>query len=105
MNAPVQNKKELLERLKSHHQAIIGYGVVQLGIFGSFVRDEAGPDSDIDFFIDFIPEKKTLKNVVGLADYLQELLGREVEIVTPASLNKHMGKYITAEVEYVPIAA
>lgn len=105
MSTPVQNKKELIQRITSNQQTILSYGVIQLGIFGSFVRDEANEQSDIDFYIDFAPENKTLKNLVGLSTFLQEILGRKIEIVTPASLNKYIGKYIVAEVEYVPIAA
>lgn len=105
MNLPVQNKNELIERLILHRKEIIHFGVTQLGFFGSFVRDEVTQHSDVDLFLDIVPEKKTLENLVALHDYLHELLGRKIEIVTPSSLNKFIGKYITAEVEYVSIAA
>ena len=105
MNTPVKNKEELIQRILYNQKEISSYGVNRLGIFGSFVRDEAKDDSDVDFFIDFNIEYKTLKNLVRFSRYLQELTGRKVEIVTPQSLNKFIGKYITQEVEYVPFAA
>ena len=105
MQSPVQNKKELIERIHSSEKQIRAYGIKQLGSFGSFVRDEAKESSDVDFFIDFDIEYKTLKNFVRLSHYLQDLTGRKVEIVTPQSLNKFIGKYIIQEVEYVPFAA
>jgi uncharacterized protein len=105
MQLPVQTKKELLERILASEGEIRSYGVKRLGIFGSFVRDEAKENSDVDFFIDFDIEYKTLKNFFRLARYLQNLLGRRVEIITPQSLNKFIGKYVTQQVEYVPFAA
>jgi len=102
---PIKTKQELIEIIQSHKDIIKTYGVVKLGIFGSFVRDEADDNSDIDFFIEFTPEYKTLKNFVHLANYLKSISGRKVEIITPQSLNKFIGKYITQEVEYVSIAA
>ena len=105
MVTAVKTKKELIERILSAQDKISSYGVTQLGIFGSFVRDEADETSDVDFFVHFDPNYKTLKNFVGLANYLKTLLGRKVEIVTPQSLNKFIGKYIQQEVEYVTLAA
>ena len=105
MQTPVQTKSELIQRILAHQQQIRAYGVQRLGIFGSFVRNEPKESSDVDFFIDFDIEYKTLKNFVRLSHYLQDLTGRKVEIVTPQSLNKFIGKYITQEVEYVPFAA
>ena len=105
MKEPVKTKKELIAAIRSHGGQVQAFGVRRLGIFGSFVKDEADEQSDVDFFIEFDPQFKTLKNFVGLANYLQQLLGRRVEIVTPQSLNKFTGKYITQQVEYVSIAA
>jgi predicted nucleotidyltransferase len=105
MTNAVQNKRELIGKIVLHKQKIKSYGVMQLGVFGSFVRDEVSENSDVDFFIEFDLKYKTLKNLVGLSTFLQEVLGRKVEIVTPQSLNKYIGKYILKEVEYVSIAA
>ncbi len=105
MQTAVKSKKELIELISLHQKDIVQFGVMRIGIFGSFVRDTASDASDIDFFVDFNPEFKTLKNFVGLANLLTHLTGRKVEIVTPQSLNKFIGKYILKEVEYVPIAA
>ena len=102
---PVKTKKELIERILSNQDRICSFGVKQLGIFGSFVRDAAKENSDVDFFIEFNLEHKTLKNFMRLADLLEEITGRKIELVTPQSLNKFIGKYIIQEVEYVPFAA
>ena len=105
MNTPVNTKQELIQKILSGQQQIRSYGVKQLGIFGSFVRNEAKENSDIDLLIEFYPEQKSFDNFMELAFYLQSLLGRKVEIVTPQSLSKYIGPYILKEVEYVTLAA
>lgn len=105
MNSPVQTKKELVQKIIDNREQISNYGVKIIGIFGSFVRDEVKENSDIDFLIEFHPEQKNFDNFMDLAFFLQNLLGRKVEIVTPQSLSKHIGPYILKEVEYVSIAA
>ena len=105
MQSRVQNKKELIERILASQERIQSYGVQRLGIFGSFVRDEAKESSDVDFFVEFDPKKKNFDNFMDLGFCLEEITGRKIELVTPQSLNKFIGKYIIQEVEYVPFAA
>lgn len=105
MNSPVNTKRELIQKIIDDRLQISSYGVKSLGIFGSFVRNEAKESSDIDFLIEFYPEKKNFDNFMDLAFFLQNLLGRKVEIVTLQSLSKYIGPYILKEVEYVPLAA
>ncbi|WP_229725470.1 nucleotidyltransferase family protein [Hymenobacter baengnokdamensis] len=52
--------------------------VAQLGLFGSFVRNEAGPNSEVDLLVDFKPERKTFNGFLEVVDFLTELLGRDV---------------------------
>ena len=105
MKSAVQNKKELLDNILASKEKIFSFGVTKLGIFGSFVRDEAKDTSDVDFFAEIKLEYKTLKNISALYHFLESITGRKIEIVTPQSLNKFTGKYILQEVEYVAIAA
>lgn len=105
MQLPVQNKKELIERILANKEKILSYGVRRLGIFGSFVRNEATHTSDVDFFAEIKIEYKTLRNFSALYDFLESLTGRKIEIVTPQSLSKYIGPHILKEVEYVPFAA
>jgi predicted nucleotidyltransferase len=105
MNLPVTNKQELISRMLLNETKIRSLGVRRLGIFGSFVRNEMSDDSDVDFFVDLEASGKTFKNFMYLADFLEEITGRSVELVTPQSLNEFTGKYILQELEYVPFAA
>jgi predicted nucleotidyltransferase len=105
MTEPVKTKKDLFERILFNQEKIRTYGVARLGVFGSFVKDTANEQSDVDFFIHFEPERKTFKNFMKLAEILEEITGRKIELVTPQSLSKYIGPYILKEVEYVPLAA
>jgi predicted nucleotidyltransferase len=55
--------------------------------------------------VEFGTVQKTLKNLVGLARTLEQLVGRKVELVTPEALNPFIGKYILQEIQYVALAA
>lgn len=101
----VSSKQQLFELIQKHQDKIFSFGVIKVGVFGSFARNELNDQSDVDFFMEFEIEKKTLKNFIGLKNFLEEILQRKVEIVTPESLNKFIGKYILKEVDYVAFAA
>lgn len=105
MQKPVRTREELFNLISSNSKALIAFGVVRIAVFGSFVRNEATAESDVDFYVELLPEKKTLKNFLGLGDFLEELTQRKVEIVTPQSLSKYIGPYILKELQYVPLAA
>jgi predicted nucleotidyltransferase len=101
----VNSKIQLIQALMNNQTKIKSFGVKQLGLFGSFVRNEQTNDSDVDFIVEFEKEKKTYNNFLGLAEYLESLLGRKVEIVTPQSLSPFIGPHIIKTVEYVALAS
>jgi predicted nucleotidyltransferase len=102
MQAIVNNKASLIQQLSCRSSEIKGFGVKQLGIFGSFAKNiNINTESDVDFLVEFEPGKKTYDNFINLSFYLEELVGRKVELVTSASLSKYIGPYILKEVENV----
>lgn len=105
MNTQSINKEIILNTLLAQEEELKKYGVQRIGLFGSFVRGENTSDSDIDFLVDFIGEKKTLHNLVYLGDFLENLFGRKVDLVTPQGLSKYIGPYILKEVQYAAFHA
>jgi predicted nucleotidyltransferase len=103
MNTAVQNKQRLLSVLLEHNEMIKSFGVSKLSIFGSSATDNLKPTSDIDFLVEFNQEQKSYDNFIGLSFYLEDLLGRKVELVTPQSLNKYIGPHILKQAESVAI--
>lgn len=99
----IQTRQDLLDVLLQHSALIKSYGVNSLGIFGSFVKDSFTDESDVDFLVDFEPSKKTFDNFMDLSFFLEDLLGRKVELVTPQSLSKFIGPHILKEVQHVSL--
>jgi predicted nucleotidyltransferase len=76
-----------------------------MGLFGSFVRGEQSPNSDIDLLVEFEPGRKTFDAFVELSHFLEQTLQHEVELVTVESLSPYLGPHILKEVEYASLAA
>jgi predicted nucleotidyltransferase len=91
----------LLQTIKTSLQTIYAQRLAKVILFGSYARNEATEKSDIDLLVDFIPEKKSFDNFMDLAFFLEDLMGRKVEIITPQSMSKHIGPHILREVENV----
>lgn len=65
-------------------------------MFGSVVRGEARPDSDVDFLVDVEPGR-TLLDVIALEQDLEELLERPVDVLTDGGLSPTLQERILAE--------
>jgi predicted nucleotidyltransferase len=75
------------------------YGVTEIGVFGSYVRGEQGPDSDIDILVELErPPRISLLGLVELEYYLSDLLGAKVDVAIKKNLKKRIGKRILDEV-------
>jgi hypothetical protein len=71
-------------------------GARRVRIFGSRARGDFGPDSDVDILIDLEPGRSAL-SLGGLLMDLQDLLGKKVEVVTPAALHPKIRDRILAQ--------
>lgn len=76
------------------------YKVKQIGIFGSYVRGEQQPHSDLDILIDF-EEYPSLLEFVSLEDELSDRLGVKVDLVMKSGLKPRLGERILREVIYL----
>ena len=76
------------------------YGVRSLAVFGSRVRGEAGPDSDLDVLVDFVGPA-TFDGFMGLKFFLEDSLGVKVDLVTRAALKPRLRARIEAEARRV----
>jgi hypothetical protein len=78
------------------------YGVWVVGVFGSYVRQEQHPDSDLDILIELErPPRISLIGLVELEDHLSQILGVKVDLAIKSNLKKRIGMRILQEV--VPI--
>lgn len=103
MARAVDTRQEIIDRLRAHRERIRRLGAERLGLFGSFARGQSHRESDIDLLVQFEPGKKSFDNFLDLAELLEELLARQVELVTVESLSPYIGPHILAEVQDVPL--
>ena len=89
-------KSQVLALLREHKPVLAErFGVGDLALFGSIVRDEAGPDSDVDILV-------TLPNARGwVLRYLEGLFGRSVDLVVETEVRGELRPYIEADAVYV----
>lgn len=99
----VETKADLVAYLQAHCDTLRRFGVRRLGVFGSFQRQTQQPTSDIDLLVEFEPGTKTFRNYMGLIFWLEDTLGRSVDLLTTESLSPYIGPYILEEVEYVSL--
>ena len=76
------------------------YAVEFLGIFGSYLRNEQTPNSDLDLLVSF-SEVPSLLKFIELENYLTDLLGIKVDLVMKEALKPGISKNILDEVEQV----
>lgn len=75
------DRDEALAILSQHREDIRSFGVDWLAVFGSVARNEAGPDSDVDILVEF-SQPIGLFGFVRLRRYLEQILGRSVDLAT-----------------------
>ena len=100
----VKNKEAILNTLSENKQALMRFGVKEIGLFGSYVRDQAHSDSDIDLLVDIEKTHKTFRNFLALTYYLEDLLGTKVDLVTKQSLSPYIGPHILNTVSYASLS-
>lgn len=95
-------KDKIFDVLKSNKPNLERLGIRNIGVFGSYVRDEQTKDSDIDLLVDFVPEQENFDNFMAVYDLLESIFKDEkVEVVTKNSLSPHIAPKILQEVNYV----
>ena len=85
--------KDLIEDFCRRHH------IKKLAVFGSYLREDFGPESDIDFLVEFDPQHiPTLFDVAGMETELSELLGgQRVDLRTPQDLSRYFRDEVVAE--------
>lgn len=105
MTRAVLSRDEAIRRLQQAEPEIRSLGVARLALFGSVLRDQADPHSDVDILVEFAPGTKSFAHLLTLSDLLEERLGQRVEVVTIEALSPFLGPRILAEAQDVLRAA
>lgn len=92
---------KIIELLGRHKAELTRrFGVLRLALFGSAARDEAGQDSDVDILVSF-DGPATSARYFGVQFYLEDLLGRPVDLVTDRALRSELRPYVEREAIHV----
>ena len=102
---PHMMSTEQIIKILQEHRAYLAekYGVERLGLFGSYARDSAGEESDVDIVVEF--SRPIGLQFVELAEFLECVLGKRVDILTPAGIrgirNEQIAQSIRESAVYV----
>ena len=90
-------RSKVLALLRQHKPVLAErFGVVEIAVFGSTIRDEAGSGSDVDILVGF--DRPTEPDCYfGAQFYIEDLLGRPVDLITDKALRPELRQYIEAE--------
>ena len=101
----VVEREEVIRLIRENYEEIKKFGVKRIGIFGSVVRGEAREDSDVDVVVEFEEGRGNMRDFIGLADFLEELFKKEVDLLTLYGVEtiriKSVRETIKRELEYV----
>lgn len=96
------SKEYILSVLKAKRADLSAKGIREVGLFGSYARNEQTEQSDIDILIDFEPDQETFDNYMAVYELLEKLFKNiKVEVVTKNGLSPYIGPKILNEVQYV----
>lgn len=88
-------RDEVLAIVRAHWDELQEMGVITLSLFGSVARDEAGPDSDVDILVEV--RRPMGFGFFRIQEYLEEILGRRVDLTTPNGLHPRLRDRILSE--------
>jgi predicted nucleotidyltransferase len=99
MDRETESSLEQIRQILEQHLPALRerYRIESLGLFGSYVREEQGPDSDLDMLVTFYKVPSLLR-FVALENELSDLLGVKVDLVMRDALKPRLGRRILEEV-------
>jgi hypothetical protein len=94
-----------LALIEAHARELHKLGARRVGVFGSFARNQATPESDVDVYVEFFEGMKTYDNFFAIYELLRELFGRPIDLVTDGALSERKARLILPTVRYASLNA
>ena len=95
-------KVTILDFLKTHQNEFKEkYGVIKIGLFGSYARGEEKPSSDVDIAVEILDEKKSLHSFFSLKRELEKAFQRKVDLGIESTLKPIAKEGILKDIIYV----
>ncbi|NPA24244.1 MAG: nucleotidyltransferase family protein [Deltaproteobacteria bacterium] len=91
-------RSEIIKKIREQYPYLSRqYGIRNIGLFGSVARDTAGPDSDVDIIVEF--DRPIGLKFIELVEYLENLFGRKVDVLTKGGMKNIRVKNVSDEIE------
>jgi len=88
------NKEQIIKKIEQNKDKIKDFGVKKLVLIGSYARNEANKNSDIDFLVEFKQGRGLFDDYTHLLQFLRELFGKEIDLGEKHLLRKELKPYI-----------
>lgn len=98
--SPSGTREEIIQLLQSHRHELDELGVKHIRLFGSAARGTLQCDSDVDMIVEF--SKSTYRRFIGLKSFLESILGRKVDLLTPPAVQGRLRDHIQKDLVDVP---
>ena len=97
---PSETREEIIQLLQSHRRELDQLGVTRISLFGSAARGDLTPESDVDMIVEF--SQTTYRRFVALKSFLEAILGRGVDLLTPDAVQGRLKHEIERDLVDVP---
>jgi hypothetical protein len=94
-----------LALIESHAAELRALGAQRIGVFGSFSREKATAESDVDVYLEFAKGRKTYDNFFAIYELLEGLFGKPLDLVTDGSLSERKAHILLPSVRYAILNA
>ena len=96
----MKSRSDIFNLLEKHRDEIKGFGVRELGVFGSFARNEQTEKSDVDVLVEM--DRHSFDAYMDLLFFLEDLFGRKVDLVVKDTIKPMIRNRVLREAIYVP---
>lgn len=96
----MNSRADIISILEKNREAIKGMGVREIGIFGSFARNEQRANSDVDVIVEL--DSNTFDAYMDVLFFLEDLFGRKVDLVVKHTIKPMIRNRVLRETVYVP---
>ncbi|MBM9501091.1 nucleotidyltransferase family protein [Leptospira sp. 201903071] len=94
------SRDTIIKQLSTNMEKIRSFGVIHIGLFGSYAKDENQEESDVDILVEFAPNMKSFANYMGLKILLEDLFEKKIDLVIKEKIKPRIKEQILEETIY-----
>ncbi len=89
----------IIDLINKNIEKVKSFDITSLALFGSYSRNETTEESDVDILVNF--QENTFRNYIGLKYYLEELIGKKVDLVCENTIKPIIKPYIMKDLKWL----